>query len=123
MGDKSDDLMAHDDFEVAARRAKFNLVLAAQDADGVRRAEIARIDADEIERRPQAVAILDDFVGGGDLEAFRTAMDKWTRKQPPTSFNGFGGFSGQMSTTRKGCFVDWSTPHLAQTRLPLPSRS
>jgi 5-methylcytosine-specific restriction protein B len=96
MGDKSDDLMAHDDFEVAARRAKFNLVLAAQDADGVRRAEIARIDADEIERRPQAVAILDDFVGGGDLEAFRTAMDKWTRKQPPTSFNGFGGFSGQM---------------------------
>jgi 5-methylcytosine-specific restriction enzyme B len=85
-----------DDQELEARRARFALVLAAQAADEARMAEIAQITELEATRRPEGLAILRTFLAEGDLNSFRTAMDRWSRLPQRTSFSAFGGLSGQM---------------------------
>lgn len=75
------------------RRRKFAAVVAGQAADQPRMARLATVDAARAERRGELLAILDQFVAGGDPEAFRATVDRWSR-QP--GYDAFGGFNGQM---------------------------
>lgn len=82
-----------DERERQWRRRKFAEVIRAQSRDDDRMREIEEHRAIWAIRRSEALEILQTFMSGGALEAFRTSIDIWNR-QPGAE--GFGGFAGQM---------------------------
>ena len=57
-----------EDFELEARKAKFALVISAMEEDTAYVEEILAIKDRESQRRPEGLAILNDFLAGGGIE-------------------------------------------------------
>jgi len=75
------------------RRRRFERVLAAQTADPERVAHLDQLVPTRQQRRRDMQPILDAFLAGGEVETFRSDVDRWSR-QP--GYEAFGGFNGQM---------------------------
>lgn len=82
-----------DQFELQARRGKYEQIAAAQAMDAARMAEIAQLDTDRAERVGEALGYLDALRTTGDGAAFANEMEHWCRRP---GFGGFKGPSGQM---------------------------
>ena len=77
--------------EAAARRRKFDQIVAAQAADAARMASLPKIDAARAARRPLIVGILGAFLAGGSVEAFRSETQTWAVQSPERLFGGISG--------------------------------
>ncbi len=77
-------------FELEARRAKVAQILQAQARDAERMAEIAQIEAARVERKAEALELLQAFWSTRDSAAFTAAMEHWCRR-PGASFVGPNG--------------------------------
>lgn len=82
--------MPADEFEIAARRRKFEQILAAQAKDGERMTHLAALHPDREAAAVSALAILDRLTQSGDLEAFKGEMQAWVYEPGFPSFAGFG---------------------------------
>lgn len=92
--------------EAAARRGKFAQIQTAQQADAAQQARLAQILPIRAARRPQAAAIVKEFIAGGDLDAFRAALQPWATQKADHSFNGIAGMGFLTSLINQTADLD-----------------
>src|SRR4051794_6255532 len=79
-----------DDRETQRRRLKFVQIQRAERADATFKKERDEVEAARVDRHTEAVALLRQLGTDHDFDAFRSALDAWSRLPGSSSFAGFG---------------------------------
>ena len=82
-----------DEIEIKFRRGKYAQIARAQAVDSERVARLEQIRPARAAREPEAIAALDAFASGSDVQTFRGEIDRWSRRP---GYDGFNSPNGQM---------------------------